>query len=74
MKNVKKFKFPENMLLNRYQKEIKENLERNKERNDRLLEILENMEESKQQSISKTPLSKMSNVLQKTAMLAPSQL
>lgn len=74
MKNVKKFKFPENMLLNRYQKEIKENLERNKERNDRLLEILENMEESKQQSISKTPLSKMSNVLQKTAMLAPSHL
>lgn len=32
------------------------------------------MEESKQHSLSKTPLSKMSNVLQKTTMLDPHQL
>lgn len=32
------------------------------------------MEESKQQSLSKPQISKMSNILQKTTMLAPAQL
>lgn len=71
LKNDKKFKFPENMHLARYQKEIAENLERNKERNDKLIEILENVNTSKQQS---NPVSKVSNVLQRTTMLAPIQL
>jgi hypothetical protein len=71
LKNDKKFKFPENMHLARYQKEIAENMERNKERNDKLIEILENVNTSKQQS---NPVSKVSNVLQRTTMLAPIQL
>ena len=36
--------------------------------------MLENMSGSKQQSMSRTVKSKMSNVLQKTTLLAPSQL
>ena len=43
LKSEKKFKFPENLNLVRFEKEIKQNLKKNKERNDRLLEILENM-------------------------------
>lgn len=76
LKKEKKFKFPENMLLNRYQKEIKENLIRNQERNEKLLEILENAESSRQPStVSKVvSKSKISNVLQKTTLLAPAQL
>lgn len=45
---------------------------KNKERNDKLIELLENGQESKQSQ--QIPVSKMSNVLQRTTLLAPSQL
>lgn len=72
LKEDRKFKFPENIHMNRYQKELQENLLKNKERNDKLIELLENVQDSKQSQHS--PVSKMSNVLQRTTLLPPSQL
>lgn len=64
------------MLLTRFQKEIKENLVKNQERNDKLLEILEEADVSRQPSTTSKVVgkSKVSNVLQKTTLLAASQL
>lgn len=72
LKDDRKLKFPENIHMNRYQKELQENLIKNKERNDKLIELLENVQDSKQSQQS--PVSKMSNVLQRTILLPPSQL
>lgn len=74
LKEQKKFKFPENLHIGRYEKEIKENLERNKERNDKLVEILENSPSSKYHSLDKTPYSKTSNVLPSHGHLKVSEL
>jgi DUF1009 family protein len=50
-KEEKKFKFPDNLLLGRYEKEAKENLVKNQERNEKLVEILEQTT-SRQPSLS----------------------
>jgi hypothetical protein len=60
LKGEKKFKFPDNLLLARFDKEAKENLLKNKERNEKLIEILEKTT-SKQHSLS-TPYSRSSHV------------
>ena len=43
LKVERQFKFPDNLHLARFHKEISNNLERNKERNTKIIEILENM-------------------------------